>query len=101
MVEKIQSIATSGLNGASMMMTREEGLEIVKKKEERRRKSKRKEKEWQHVVGNSAVDWRKECCWSNQFLPCLCSNAARVILREAASEYSTLQTLWFILSTIE
>ena len=56
------------------MMKREEGLEIVKK-EERRRKSKTKEKEWQHVVENSRVDCRKECCWSDQFLPCLCSNA--------------------------
>ena len=44
MVEKIHSIATSGLNGASMMMEREEGLEIVKKKEERREKSKTKGK---------------------------------------------------------
>lgn len=34
-VEKIHSIATSGLNGASMMMKGEERLEIVKKKEER------------------------------------------------------------------
>ena len=71
MVEKIHSIATSGLNGASMMMEREEGLEIVKKKEERRGKSKANVKEWQHVVGNSPVGCRKECCLSNQFLPCL------------------------------
>ena len=79
MVEKIHSIATSGLNGASMMMKRKEVLEIVKK-EEGRRKSKTKEKEWQHVVENSPVDCRKECCWSDQFVPCLCSNAAwRVI----------------------
>ena len=93
MVEMIQSIATSGLNGASMMMTREERLKIVKKKEERSKKSKTKEKEW-HVLGNSAVDCRKECCWSNQFLPCLCSNAAwRVILREPASGYYIADTL--------
>lgn len=76
MVENIHSITTRGLNGASMMMKREEGLEIVKRKEERRRKSKTKEKEDQHVVGNNHVGCRKECCWSNQFLPCLNSNAA-------------------------
>ena len=76
MVEKIQSIATNGLNGASMMMKREHGLEIVKKKREGRRESKTKENERQHVVGNSAVGCRKECRWSNQFIPCLYSNAA-------------------------
>ena len=53
MVVKIHSKATSGLNGASMMMKRDEGLEMVKKKEERRRKSKTRGKECQHVVGNS------------------------------------------------
>ena len=61
MVEKIHSIATKGLNGASMMMKREHGLEIVKKKREGRRESKTKENEGQHVVGNSPVGCRKEC----------------------------------------
>ena len=72
MVEKIHSIATSGLNGESMMMRQEERLEMVKRKEERREgRARRRKKDASHVVRKSPVGCRKECCWSNQFLPCL------------------------------